>query len=122
MGRGIVMGGGLIGLMAVVAIVGYMMVGGNDAPPATGDGGEAAPGGAVLPREGGYLQRNIAALDHARKTAWEAEIHQALEFYKAENGAYPSSLDALEDLRELPEGYEWSYDPASGAATIVGGR
>ncbi|MBI4229285.1 MAG: hypothetical protein HY608_00460 [Planctomycetes bacterium] len=118
MGRAVAMGGGILGLVCVVAIVGYLMVGGDE-PLRPGETSTSTGGAPSAPTGGGYIERNVATLDYAKRQMWEVETNRAIEFYRAENGANPPSLDTLEAVRELPEGYAWEYDSGTGVARIV---
>ncbi len=119
MGRGMVMGGGLLGMVCVVAIVGYLMVGGEKEPLRPGETSTSTGGAPRAPTGGGYIEHSVAVLDYAKRQTWELEAKQAIDFYRVENEAYPPSLEGLENIRDLPDGYAWDFDPGTGVARIV---
>jgi hypothetical protein len=106
---------GVLGLLIVAAIVGWILLGGGEPEPASPGG--AAPAGA--PTGGSYLDRTLATREFAERTLWEAEVASSIKMHELEHGSMPASLDELEQLRDLPEGWGWDYDPQTGAARIV---
>ena len=94
------MSGGLIGLVCVVGIIGWLLLGGD------GSGG------------GGAIDQQIKTKDLASKSIWESEIKRLLKGHEAMNGSFPEYLEDLEGVRVLPEGWRWDYDPETGSARI----
>lgn len=108
--RGLVIGGGLLGLLLTVGIMLYIAFGASTGGPSTGPDGAAPARG------------SIGAALNAKKAA-EIEVGLAvvrnrLEAYRALNDRYPASLAELEKegpLPKLPSGMSYQYDAKTGA-------
>ena len=102
MGRGLGSTLGLVGLLIVAAIVGYLMFG------STGEPGEPS-----------MIEGQLRAQDAAKITIYETEVQNAIRNYVSMNGENPESLEDLELHREPPRGMEWDYDPETAIAKMV---
>ncbi len=111
---------GVLGLLIVVAIIGYLTVGvGGPAPSTQAPAGGDAPAGDRAPRPG-YAGRLLDTGDHVKIQSQVAAVRSRVQLFEAEHGRYPASLDelvqlSLHPLPTLPSGVTWSYDPATGA-------
>ena len=101
MGRGVAVAVGIVGLIAVAAIVGVVAVGAGGRDP-------------------GAIESGVAARDEARRFAMERQVAARVDAWHIRQGSYPGSLNDLEEVPALPEGYAWEYDPGTGRARIVG--
>jgi competence protein ComGC len=97
---------GLLALVLVLGIVGYLMVGnGSTGPNATSELGQAAAAK-------GEEDRARAAMSAAKIP----ELKSAVQQFMAAKGRLPASLDELKAagfIQDVPAGI--SYDPATGA-------
>jgi len=97
---------GLISLLLVLGICGYLMVGnGSTGPNATSELGQAAAAKGEETRA-----RNAMAL------AKIPELKGALLSFQTAKGRWPASLDELKEtgfIQEIPAGV--TYDPATGS-------
>ena len=112
--RALAIGGGLLGLVLVVGIMGYVMVGMKAPAPADGSSGRPG-GGAASP---GYVGGMVDARDSAAANIALATVRQRLQAHRAMNGQYPASLDDLTKdapLPKLPRDLKCKYDPATGS-------
>ena len=102
--RGLAVGGGLLALLAAVAIMLYLAVGSNSP---TGGGST-----------GGSVQTALDAQKHVQVEVTLASVRQAIQAYWALNNKYPDSLDDLAKnigrLPKPPPGMTFHYDPATG--------
>jgi hypothetical protein len=120
--RGIGAAFGVLGLLIVVGIIGYLAVGIGGSPSSPGAGtsadGGTAPGTGQAPRSGN-IGRLLDAQDNVRLQSALASVRQRITAYKALNGSFPASLDALaakdgQPLPGLPDGMRWTYDAGTG--------
>ncbi len=112
---------GVLGLLLVVGIIGYLLVGigGPAAPPAPPR--PPADGDAPPPRtpRTGYTGRLLDAGDHVQVQSQLTAVRSQVQFFEAEHGRFPASLDELakqtgRPLPALPSGMSWIYDPTTG--------
>ncbi len=96
-----------------------------EAPPAADQGAARRPGTSLLNAPSDYLR--VVAIDaprNAKITAAIASLKPQIQYFRVEEGRYPESLEELARARsltmpELPKGYEFSYDPATGKLEVV---
>jgi len=108
---------GVVGLLAVVGIIGYLMFGadtGSSTPV------EGLPGGRA-PRSG-TVGKSLDVRDSTQAQSALTSLRSRIQFFQAQNGRFPASLDELaqksgQAIPALPDGAGWAYDPTSGAVT-----
>ncbi|WP_372367152.1 hypothetical protein [Candidatus Uabimicrobium sp. HlEnr_7] len=66
-----------------------------------------------------YSKTMIKTLDAAQKIKYTTSIQQLIRMYKIENSKWPSKLDDLKEIPELPEGWVWVYDNKAGKVDIA---
>ncbi len=102
---------GLVGLLVVLGIAGWIMVG-QGGPSAALGGGELA--------EASRAQAMEQSARNAVAEADLANLKTAVSAFQAAQGRLPGSLDELKDggyIQSVPAGVR--YDPATGAVTAV---
>ena len=109
---------GLVGLLLVVGIIGYLMFGAGGSTPLP-EGG--LPGGKA-PRAG-TVGRALDVKDSTQAQSALASLRSRIQFFQAQNGRFPSSFAELaqtsgQAIPSLPEGVDWKYDPGSGSVEI----
>ena len=112
---------GVLGLLITIAIIliltSLYFTGGEPEPAETSDPASPGPGPATM---GNAL--NTAK--YAQLKTKLLEIRQAIQAFEALHGRRPASIEELKnedgfEIRDLPEGHTYSYNPESGTVTIM---
>lgn len=120
---------------AMAAKFGAGIPGAGSAPPEpTGDLVKAEVGvgakGRSLDNESGLLVTPVKAFFSVQeKLAFEVQLKQAMDLYKASNGNFPKSqaefdthIKPMVRLPELPAGHSYVYDPQQGELMVKRGQ
>jgi hypothetical protein len=97
---------GILGMLAVVGVIGYLLV---------GTGGKSS--------STGYVGTMVKTRDNTKIQTALTSLRQRIQNYQALNSAFPASLEELgrkdgRPIPELPDGATWKYDPATGALDV----
>ena len=68
---------------------------------------------------GDYIQHTIEQKEFAGRVAAELSARNLVKSHVIKNGSYPESLDDVEGLPTLPEGWIYDYDSSQGMVSIV---
>jgi hypothetical protein len=101
---------GVLGMLLVVGVIGYLVV---------GSGGSSKDGSST----GGYAGSMVKSRDNSRVQTALTSVRQRIQNYQALNNAFPASLEDLgkkdgRPIPELPDGAVWKYDPATGTVDV----
>ena len=75
--------------------------------------------GRVGETTGDYIEHTIQQTEFTGRRAVGLAAQNKVKDYVVKHGAYPASVDDIEGLPELPEGYTFDYDPNEGRITII---
>ncbi len=95
----------LVGMIAVAAIIGYVMWGAG-----SGDG-----------EPGGVIGKSLTSKKRAQIKLWQTELNRKIQAHKTVHGGLPATLEEIKNVRNLPDGWSWRYDASTGKASIDSG-
>jgi len=68
--------------------------------------------------EKGYLSHTIEQKARMQKIVFVKQAQDAIQMYRVQNNKWPSSLEEIQNLPQLPQNWEWIYDNTKGTIEI----
>ena len=74
--------------------------------------------GMVGKTTGDYIDHTVQAAEFVGRRTLVLGVQNKIKSYLMKNGSYPATIEEVEDLPTLPEGWVYSYDPYDGKVEV----
>ncbi|MCZ6691895.1 MAG: hypothetical protein O7H41_20095 [Planctomycetota bacterium] len=74
--------------------------------------------GMVGKTTGDYIDHTVQAAEFVRRRTVVLSAQNKIKSHLMKNGSYPATIDEVEGLPTLPEGWVYSYDPYDGKVEV----